>query len=260
MPFLERSDGCRLYYEVHESAGGSPIVLLEGMGGDIPGWRRNIPRLSARHLVVAYDFRGNGRSGAPDRAMPMAVFVDDTLALMDHLDLGSAHLYGQSFGGMVALQCALDHPDRVRSIVLAATHAGAAGRSPSRRWKAPKDRPYLALYAPAFAAAHPDHVEEDVAAGSRARRPLHAGRRQWQAIQEWDVWARLGRIAVPTLVMHGTEDLMVDAENGRRMAAAIPGAELAMLEGAGHVYHSEQPEVADGIMLDFVDRVDGAAG
>ena len=233
------------------------MILLEGLGGDIPGWRRNIPHLATHHRVIAYDFRGNGRSDAPDEPVTMATFVDDTLALLDHLHIERAHVYGQSFGGMVAQELALTHPERVRSLVLAATHAGPARATRGGdEGKVPKDRPYLALYSPAFAREHADHIAEDVLVGSQQPQAPHAGRRQWEAMQSWDRWDRLGQMAAPTLVLHGTEDLVIPAENARRLGAAIPGAELVLLEGAGHLYHSEQPERADEVVLDFLRRVD----
>jgi 3-oxoadipate enol-lactonase len=255
--YLERPDGARLYYELHGPRDASPLILLEGLGGDVPGWRRNIPHLATEHLVVAYDFRGNGRSDKPDEPVTMATFVEDTLALLDHLAIGLVHVYGQSFGGMVALEMALTHPERVDSLVLACTHAGhrlAARVEPPAT--VPKDKPYLALYSERFAREHPDHVAEDILVGSQNPQPPHAGRRQWEAIQGWDAWDRLAGIGCPTLVLHGTEDRLVSVENARMLADRIPGAELRLLEGAGHVYHSEQPEAADGAVLEFLRRVD----
>src|SRR5437763_2016710 len=149
MAALTRPDGCRLYYETHGDPGAEPLVLLEGLGGDIPGWRRNIPHLAGDLFVIAYDFRGNGRSDAPDQPMTMTTFVDDTIALLDHLGVERAHLYGQSFGGMVAQEAALTHPERVRSLILAATHCGVRHMVRSRS-PVPKGRPYLALYSEAF--------------------------------------------------------------------------------------------------------------
>jgi len=250
---LRRPDGCRLYYETHGRLGAEPLVLLEGMGGDIPGWRRNIPHLAPELFVVAYDFRGNGRSDAPDEPMTMGTFVDDTVALLDELDLASAHVYGQSFGGMVAQELALSHPERVRSLVLACTHAGGVHVVRSEA-KVPKDRPHLALYSPRFAEEHPEHVAEDLLVGSGNPQKPHAGRRQWEAMQGFDAYDRLPEIRVPTLVLHGTDDRMVSPENARILAERIPGAELVLLEGAGHVYHSEQPDRADAAVLDFVRR------
>jgi pimeloyl-ACP methyl ester carboxylesterase len=233
-------------------------MLLEGLGGDIPGWRRNIPHLATEHRVVAYDFRGNGRSDKPDMPVTMAAFVEDTLALLDHLDIQAVHAYGQSFGGMVAQEMALTHPDRVASLVLACTHAGPrlAARVEGRA-KVPKDKPYLTLYSPAFVREHPDHVAEDILVGSQNPQPPHAGRRQWEAIQSWDAWDRLGDIRCPTLILHGTEDRLISPRNAGMLAERIPGSTLFLLEGAGHVYHSEQPESADQIVLDFLRPLDG---
>ncbi|HEX9122789.1 MAG TPA: alpha/beta fold hydrolase [Actinomycetota bacterium] len=253
MAWLSRPDGCRLFFEVHGDPKRRPLVLLEGMGGDLSGWRRNIPHLAAELFVVGYDFRGNGRSDAPDGPVTMSTFVDDTIALLDELRIERAHLYGQSFGGMVAQELVLRHPQRVGALVLACTHAGG-GHVVRTRAKVPKDRPYLALYAPRFAAEHLEHVLEDLRVGARNPQAPHAGKRQWEAVQGFDAHDRLPEIMAPTLVLHGSEDMMIDPENARVLASRIPGAELRLLEGAGHLYHSEQAERADEIVLDFLRR------
>lgn len=256
MPFYRRPDGCRLYYEVHGSEALPPLILLEGLGGDIPGWRRNIPHLASRYWVIAFDFRGNGRSDSPHGPVTMSTFVQDTVGLLDHLDVSTSHVYGQSFGAMVGIEMSLSHPDRVRSLVLAATHAGHRGATPvGPRGKVPKDKPYLALYSEAFARQHPDQVAEDILVGSQNPQSPEAGRRQWEAMEAWEAWDRLGEIGVPTLVLHGTEDRLVAVENARRLARGIPGAQLVLVEGAGHVYHSEQPDTADEAVLAFLDEV-----
>lgn len=256
--FVERPDGVRLYVEVHGGGPGAPLILLEGLGGDIPGWRRSIPRLSERRSVIAYDFRGNGRSDKPDRPMTMDTLVDDTVAVLDALAVDRAHVYGQSLGGMVAIELALTHPGRMRSLVLGATHAGRARASrvrPDLR-KAPKGKPFLALYGAEFARANPDHVAEDLLVGSRNPQPSHARARQGDAVAAWDAWNRVEGIRVPTLILHGTEDRLVAVANGRRLASLIPDARLLLLKGTGHVYHSERAEDADRAVLSFLDEVE----
>lgn len=178
----ERPDGARLHVETYGDPEREPLVLLEGMGGDIP--------------------------------------------------------------------------ERVRSLVLAATHAGEAHAVPGRG-RAPKDRPWLQLYAPGFADAHPEHVEEDLRIGRAQPQHPQGRRRQHEAIRAWDAYERLLRVRVPTLVLHGSEDQLIDVANARVLADRIPGAELAIVEGAGHVYHSERPEVADELVLAFIRRHTG---
>jgi pimeloyl-ACP methyl ester carboxylesterase len=77
-------------------------------------------------------------------------------------------------------------------------------------------------------------------------------------MQGFDSFDRLPSMRVPTLVLHGTEDLAVSPENAKILAERIPGAELVLLEGAGHLYHSEQPAEADAAVLDFVRRHEDA--
>jgi pimeloyl-ACP methyl ester carboxylesterase len=251
VPFVERPDEARLYFEVAGDPRRQPIVLVEGLGGDVVGWRRNIPHLAAELFVVAYDHRGNGRSVANEGPTTMAMYVEDCLAVIDELRLERAHVYGQSFGGAVVLELLLGYPERIRSAILAATHAGARHAVPSPG-RAPKGEPWRQRYSPAFAEAHPDLVRQDLEL--EGRRSRAGERRQWEALRAWDVFDRLGEVSVPVLVLHGSEDRLTDPGNAWALSERIPGAELAIIEGAGHAYNSEQPERADEIVLDFVRR------
>ena len=254
MPVLTRPDGVRLYHEVHGAEGRPPMILLEGMGGDIPGWRRNIPVLARELLVIAYDFRGNGNSDEPTGPVTMTTFVEDTVALLDSLGIERAHVYGQSFGGMVAQEMALTRPDRVRALILGCTHVGTRYAVRAKSSKVPKGTSWRAMYAPDFPDRHPEHVAEDLRIGGAQPKHPEGGRRQWEAMQGFDSYDRLPELGVPTLILHGTEDQAIPAENARVLADRIPHAELVLLEGAGHLYHSERAEAADAAVLDFVKR------
>ena len=254
---IERPDGCLLNVELHGDRGDESLILLEGAGGDIPGWRRNIPHfVGAGLLVVAYDFRGNGRSTLPAGDVSMGTFVEDTVAVMDHFGIERADVYGQSFGGMVAQELALAHADRLRTLTLACTHGGGSHVvRGSSKGNVPKGKPYLAMYSETFAAAHPEHIAEDLRASrDLPPRPHEAGRRQWEAMAAFDAYDRLPQVTVPTLVLHGTADRVIDPANAKVLAERIPGAELVLLEGAGHLYHSEQPEAADAAVIGFIER------
>jgi pimeloyl-ACP methyl ester carboxylesterase len=230
------------------------MVLLEGMGGDIPGWRRNIPTLARELSVIAYDLRGNGLSDEPPGPCTMTTFVEDTVSLLDELEVEKAHVYGQSFGGMIAQEMAITRPERVTTLVLGCTHPGSAHALLVEGSKVPKGEPWRALYAPGFPEAHPEHVADDLRSGASQPRHPAGARRQWEAMQGWSAFDRLGLIQAPTLVIHGSEDLVVAPGNAEILASHVEGAELHILEGAGHVYHSEQPEAADAVVLDFVRR------
>jgi pimeloyl-ACP methyl ester carboxylesterase len=255
MPVMRRPDGCRLYYEEHGAPSAPPLVLLEGAGGDIPGWGRTVDALARRCRVIAYDFRGNGRSDPAMERVSIGTFVQDTVAILDEVGVDRAHVYGQSFGGMVAQELALSARHRVHSLVLAATHCGRRHRVRSTA-KVPKDRAYLMLYSEAFARDHPGRVEEHQRLASRNQQPRESGTRQWEAMLAFNACDRLGELRTPTLVLHGTDDRLIPAENARMLAERIPGARLVLLEGAGHVYHWEQPGAAEGPILSFVDEVE----
>jgi pimeloyl-ACP methyl ester carboxylesterase len=254
MPVLTRPDGVRLYHELHGDEHAPPVILLEGMGGDIPGWRRNVPVLARELSVIAYDFRGNGNSAEPSGPVTMATFVDDTLGLLDSLGIDRAHVYGQSFGGMVAQELALAKPERVRTLILGCTHAGPRHMVRGKRSVVPKGQPWRSMYSPGFPDRHPEHVSEDLRIG--AAQPAHpeGGRRQWEAMQGFDSFDLLPSLRVPTLILHGTEDQAIAVGNAELLAERIPGAELVLLDGAGHLYHSEQAAAADAAVLDFIRR------
>ncbi len=246
-----RDDGCRLVYETHGSSGAAPLLLIEGAGGDLPGWSRNLPTLSSKCFVIAYDQRGNGWSDAPDEPQAMGTFVHDALALLDQVGIERAAIYGQSFGGMVALELALASPERVTALIAACTHAGGDSVVPVRP-RVPKGDADRAIFSEGYATTDPDGVRELFTQG--VPQQPQAARRQREAMQGYDVSARLGEVRVPTLVLHGTDDRVISVENARFLAGSIPGAELVLLEGAGHVCHWEQPAAADAAVLDFIRR------
>jgi pimeloyl-ACP methyl ester carboxylesterase len=251
VPYLERTGGARLYYELHGPDRAPPVLLLEGYGGDIPGWGSTVDHLAQHARVIAYDFRGNGRSIAPDPSPTLATFVEDTVALMDHLRIDRADLYGQSFGGMVAQVLAVRYPARVRSLILAATHCGGPKRRLGRI-KVPKDQSYVALFSEAFVLNHPDRVDERRKLLAQGPQSLKAAKPQYEAIRGFDICDRLADLRVPALILHGTGDRMVPSANAHVLAERIPGARLILLEGAGHLYHWEQPEAANRAVLEFL--------
>jgi pimeloyl-ACP methyl ester carboxylesterase len=255
-------DGTRLRYLVEGA--GPPIVLVGGKSSSIEGaWWRYLPRLSRRHRVIAFDNRGAGQSDKPDRPYSTQLMGEDALAVLQAAGESSAHWFGLSLGGMVLQELALDHPDAVRSLVLAATHCGgrvatqplsseekaALSSSPHRR--------LANLYDPAFLLQHPDWVEEDARRFGKV--PLHALTRQDQAAARHQACERLRALDRPVLILHGERDRMIPADRARQLHDLIPGSELRILPG-GHQFHSEAFETVVEAVIDFVDRVERSRG
>jgi 3-oxoadipate enol-lactonase len=248
--FVDRADGARLAYDVAGDPRRPSVGLIGGVGGDTSTWRHVVPLLAAERFVVVIDPRGVGRSDAPDVPTAVATYVDDAVAILDELRIERTAAYGHSFGGIVALELALAYPARVEAVVVGATRAGGVEPVAGSR-KAPLGRPWEVLYSERFLVDHADVV----AADRRAVVRNHRGeRRQGEAARSWDPGDRLAEMRVPVLILHGSEDRLVDVANAERLAALVPDAEVAILHGAGHAYHSEMPERSTDIVLDFLRR------
>ena len=119
--FVE-SGGEQIYYET--VGRGEPVVFLHGLGGNHAIWYRQVPEFARSYKVVTWDQRGFGRSTNAQKQSGPPAAVEDLKAILDHLDIERAHLVGQSMGGWAVLGCALQHPERVRSVVMADTIGG----------------------------------------------------------------------------------------------------------------------------------------
>ena len=248
-------DGNELHYV--RRGDGEPLLLIMGMSGTHLSWGDPfLDALVARGFaVITYDHRGVGRSSRIDEGFTLAQLADDADALLDALDVDSAHVVGVSMGGMVAQELALRHPDRIRSLVIGCSYAGGAGsaltgpataqrlvegwmsgdqeRALRTGWEINVSRDF---------AARPGEYERWKEHVLALRVPLAVIQLQLQAIAPHDTSERLDQISVPTLVVHGTEDQMLPAANSRVIASRIPGAKLVELDGIGHVFWWEQPE------------------
>jgi pimeloyl-ACP methyl ester carboxylesterase len=253
------SDGTRLNYTV--AGDGPPIVLLGGKTSSIEGaWWRYIPELSRQFRVIALDNRGAGSSGKPDLPYTTTMMAEDALAVLVAAGEDSAHWVGISLGGMIVQQVALTRPDAARSLILIASHCGQNPAEGSvAQTEALKGNPlarYSNLYSTNFILKDPGWVTED--ARHFGKMPLHAIHRQDQAVRSHYTCDRLDTIVQPVLIIHGLQDRMVSVRRAEEMAAAIPDAQLAILDPAGHQVHSEQFETVLRLVGDFVTRVESA--
>jgi 3-oxoadipate enol-lactonase len=252
-----------LYFESHGE--GIPLILLNGLGLDVSAWGLQIPALSRTHRVVVYDARGVGRSSATPPPYRMADLVSDALALLDALEIEQAHLLGLSMGGLVAQRLAVDHPARVRGLILAAT----AARLPPRArhvidlWArmvstgtAPETllREQLAwVFSEGFFADERQVAQVTAVLLANPHPPSPRGiAGQAAACLEHDARAEISRIRAPTLVLVGRDDLLLPLTASQELAAAIPGARLSILEGTGHAFATENAERFNDLVLEFL--------
>ncbi|MBC8443896.1 MAG: alpha/beta fold hydrolase, partial [Deltaproteobacteria bacterium] len=121
MPTLT-ANNCQLYYDIHGD--GDPLVLIMGLRRNVEWWYRQIPSLSEHFRVIVFDNRGAGRSDKPNMEYSIRLFAEDTAALMAVLDIPDASILGVSMGGYIAQELAINHPDRVRKMILGCTSCG----------------------------------------------------------------------------------------------------------------------------------------
>jgi 3-oxoadipate enol-lactonase len=267
MPKIRVGDIDMHYIEVGT---GEPLVLIMGFGGDHLAWGFQVPAFAAAYRVIAFDNRGVGQSDSPDYPYTSRMMADDTARLMDALGVQRAHILGVSMGGMIAQELALSYPDRVQSLQLHCTYARSDNyvRVLSAAWRRIRtsfDQEQslrtiaLWLFAPRTYNERPEFVEALMQNGLANPYPqsLEGFIRQGDAVLSHDTLERLGEIRCPTLVSVADEDILVPPRFSRELTAAIPGAELRTISGAGHVYFWEKAEEFNAMCLAFLNAHSG---
>lgn len=264
-------DGLRIAYEL--VGAGDPIVLVAGTGYPGATWYPAlVDRLATRHRVLTFDHRGTGATPSTPERYSTRGFAADALALLDALDLPPAHVVGHSMGGRVAQWMALDRPERVRSLVLAATGPGEwnADRPVTRGVPLHTARAMIELgyerymaehiaatfFTPEFVSSDPARVEWLVRAFWEHRPSLEDYLRHVIARQEHQTADRLADIRMPALVLIGDRDTHqggtgVHWEQSAYLAAHLPVVERWVIPDAAHGYFWQVAEASADIVLDW---------
>jgi 3-oxoadipate enol-lactonase len=269
VPGARNRDGIawRAVGPLEPDAAGEPVLLIMGLGASSGLWYRLLPWITPRHRAILFDNRGTGGSAPVRSRLTMRGLADDALSVLDAAGEQSAHVVGASMGGMIAQHLALDHADRVRSLVLACTTAGGQrGAPPWRLLATAALRPLLvtrltfpliapALYARATLEDRPERVREDLGRRMADGSSPITTYAQMGAISAHDTRARLeALVGVPTLVLHGLEDALVPPKHGRDLARLIPGARLVLLPACGHIVGTDAEQETATAILEHLDR------
>jgi len=273
MPTLTTDDGVKLHYE--ESGSGTPIVFVHEFAGDWRTWEPQLRHFSRRYRCIAYNARGYPPSDVPTdvERYSQQRARDDILGVLDALEIGRAHVVGNSMGGFATLHFGMAHASRALSLVVAGCGYGAHpsqyvqfqsqarelaqtmldkgmahvastyGHGPGRLPLRDKDPRGFAEFVRQFS-EHSPHGSANTMLGYQARRP-----------SLYDLTADMARITAPTLIVAGDEDDAV-LEPSLLMKRNIPTAGLVVLPKSGHMTNLEDPALFNRLLEDFFHQVE----
>lgn len=256
---LTTGDGVRLAYRFDGNPQLPLLLLANSIGTDLHMWDEQVPLLTEHFYVLRYDARGHGASDAPPGAYSLDRLGRDVLELLDGLQLERVHVLGLSLGGYVGQWLGIYAPERVGRLVLANT---AAYLGPPSNWDGAIAQVLAATdmretaemflgnwFPPALLASASPQIER-FRATLRATSAIGlAG--SWAAVRDADLRRTARLIEVPTLVIAGEFDTVTSLQHGEELAAAIPGAQLAVLPVV-HLSNVEQPQAFVALVAGFL--------
>ena len=234
---------------------GEPLLLIMGYRGSGLMWGEEFLTLLSRYFQVIYfDNRGTGLSDKPDTLYTIPIMADDAAGLLRYLGIRQASVFGVSMGGMIAQELALRHPQMVRRLVLGCTSCGGPQASlaslevlaklihpPDMPLEEAVRRQWMVMFSSKFLETQQGFLEMLTQRALCHPAPPHTSLRHLMALQRFNTYGRLGMITTPTLVITGTDDVIVPPENSLLLATRIHGAYLDMLKNTGHGFFWEVP-------------------
>jgi 3-oxoadipate enol-lactonase len=239
------------------------VLLLHAFPLHSGMWSRQIQALSARHRVVAPDYRGLGKTSVRPDASKMELLAQDVRALLQHLRIERAAVAGLSMGGYLAFELYRQAPALFRGVALCDTRAGAdsdEGKANRERFAKSAIETGLAWVAdemiPKLLRPQPDPaVVKEVRSLIFEGTPAGVAAAQRGMAKRPDSTETLAAISCPTLVVVGEQDQLTPAAESEKMAAAVKGAKLVKVPGAGHLSNIENPEAFNAALSEFVDAL-----
>lgn len=260
MPRISIGD-CHIHYERHGA--GFPVLFVSGLNGQASYWRDQVAGFAKNYEVVLHDHRGVGQSDHSRVAYTVERMASDVVALMDALDIAKAHVIGHSTGGAIAQILALEHPQRLASVVIAAswTKADAYFRRLfalrkeilSRLGPATYLQAGTLLLYPAFwIARNNEKLRQLEAQGLATFAPPEIMMSRIDAILAFDRTAELSRIRTPTLIAAAQDDIVTPAYFSEELARLIPGAEAKFFPQGGHCFTQVMAREFNQAVLPFL--------
>jgi 3-oxoadipate enol-lactonase len=266
MPFTDHH-GARLHWE--ERGEGTPVLLIMGHRYSSAMWYPILPALSAEHRLVWFDNRGTGESATTPK-VTVRELAADALAVLDAAGIDRAHVFGISMGGVLAIEVALQQPQRVRALIV-----GCAGVLSADKPRAPALLRFL-YYLPPWAlrlltpnrtgdqgygsAASPDQVAADQAMLAKDKSNARGVAAQFTAMGRYSTSTEaVSTLTMPALVLHGDEDALVPYQWGVELAETLPDSRLVTLRGSGHNFIVAAGEESSRAVLDFIRGIDQGA-
>lgn len=259
---LVKVNGVNLNYEIH-GEGVDPVVLIGGLGSQLQSWATQIPIYSKHFKIVVFDNRGSGKSDKPDEGYTTSDMADDTAGLMDALGIESAHVVGKSMGGMIGQWLAINHPERVRKLVMGCSSASRdevgneilrMGREIATKLGT-KAVWLMALYlgyTREYIEENIGNIKEVMSSVPENPEALKGYLGQSFACESHNTVDMLSNISSPTLVMLGETDLIASPKRSMVLAELIPDAELKVFRGVGHGFWRERQQEVDELVLEFL--------
>ena len=273
MPYATTPDNVRLYYE--EVGRGIPILFVHEFASDHRGWEPQLREFGKRYRCIAYSARGYTPSDIPSdpKAYSYQHVMRDAVAVLDHLKIERAHLIGLSMGGYTSLQVALNHPQRVRSLVLAGTGSGSerwytqdfhkhsrelgdlferegSARVAETYGMGPSRVPFLLKDPRGFAEFTRRLAEHDPKGSAHTARGFQGARPSL-----YDFTKEIAKLPIPTLIVVGDEDARC-IEPSLFLKDTLPASGLVMMPKTGHAVNLEEPDLFNAAVGDFLSRVD----
>jgi 3-oxoadipate enol-lactonase len=265
MPHVN-NEGTSIYYETYGR--GVPIVFLHPFSTNGYIWYFQIFPLAQTNQCVIIDERGHGRSDKPQQGYAIAKMAKDVTAVLDALAIDAAVLVGNSIGGMIAMQCSLDYPDRVLGNVIVSSVTGLTQHMPAEA-QAAFQQDYEGAFLRLFEGAVSPKTKQErgeildllqaqfMVEANFPRHVFTSSRQDPEGVFNWDITDRLKDIHQPTLVLAGEADQALPIEVNKILAENIPGAELRVIKDVGHFYQLEKPREFTDVVRQFATKITG---